>query len=233
MLKLQNLTVIYSDKTKAIDNLNLIINERENIALIGENGAGKTSLMLSIVGILEIAQGTVEVYGLELNKKTLNEIRSRIGLVFQNPDDQLFMPYIYDDIAFGLRNFGLSEDAVKTRVEETLNQLNISHLQNRSSLKLSSGEKRMAAVATVLAMKPSILIFDEPTSFLDPKARRSLIKTLNNLHHTKIIATHDMAFAAEVCDRVIIIKDGGIVKDGNLTLLHDKNIMEACGLEAI
>jgi cobalt/nickel transport system ATP-binding protein len=143
------------------------------------------------------------------------------------------MPLIFDDVAFGCRNFGLPEDVVATRVEETLNRLNISHLRNRSPLKLSGGEKRMAAIATVLAMEPSVLMFDEPTAFLDHKARRSLIETLKNLHHTKIVATHDLNFVAEVCNRVIILKDGRVAADGTLSLLHDRELMRNCGLEAI
>lgn len=233
MLKLYNLTVVYPDKTKAIDHLNLTINEGESVALIGGNGAGKTSLLLSLVGILESAEGMVEVAGILLNKKTVNEIRRQVGLVFQNPDDQLFMPFIFDDIAFGCRNYGLSENEVKSRVTEILEQLNISHLHDRSSLKLSGGEKRMAAIATVLAMNPSILMFDEPNAFLDHKARRSLIGALNKLPHTKIIATHDMTLAAELCNRVILLKKGSIAAEGTLDLLYDKEKMLDCGLEAI
>jgi len=211
MLRLQNVTVIYPDKTKAIDNISFTLNTGENIALIGENGAGKTSLLLAIAGVLKPEEGVIEA-------------PKQIGLVFQNPDDQLFMPLIYDDVAFGCRNFGLPEEQVKARVEETLSQLNISHLKNRSSLKLSCGEKRMAAIATVLSMNPSILMFDEPTAYLDPKAKHALAETLKNLQHEKIIATHDMAFAAEVCDRVIVLKDGRIVAEGGKDLLYDEEV---------
>lgn len=233
MLKLQNTTIIYPDKTKAIDDLSLTLGENENIALLGENGAGKTSLLLAIVGILEPAEGNVEINGVRLSKKTVNEVRKHIGLVFQNPDDQLFMPLIYDDIAFGCRNFGFSEEQVETRVAETLERLNISHLRDRSSLKLSGGEKRMAAIATVLAMTPSVLLFDEPTAFLDHKAKRSLTEVLKSLPHAKIIATHDMAFAAEVCSRVILLKDGRIAGDGTTAFLYDREKMRACGLEEL
>jgi len=229
-LRLQDVTVVYPDKTKAIDSVSLALNEGENIALIGENGAGKTSLLLAIVGILETASGSIQLDGMALNKKTLNEFRKQIALVFQNPDDQLFMPLIYDDIAFGCRNFGLPEEQIKIKVDEIIAQLNIGHLRNRSSLKLSSGEKRMAAIATVLAMNPSVLMFDEPTAFLDPKAKRTLRETLQKLGHAKIIATHDMDFVSEVCDRVIVLKDGRILADGALALLRDKEFLRDCGL---
>jgi len=232
MLKLRNVTVIYPDKTKAIDNIDLTVNAGENIALIGGNGAGKTTLLLAIVGILEFS-GTIEIDGIQLNKKTVNEIRERTGMVFQNPDDQLFMPLVFDDVAFGCRNFGMREDKVKIKVDETLKQLNIGHLSARSPLKLSGGEKRIAALAAVLAMEPSILMLDEPTAYLDPKAKRALIETLKKLNHTKIIATHDIAFSANVCDRVVILKDGQIAADGSLSILHDRELMQNCGLETI
>jgi cobalt/nickel transport system ATP-binding protein len=233
MLKLDNVTIIYPDKTKAIDNITLTVSEGENIALIGENGAGKTTLLLAVVGILELSNGTIEIDGIQLCKKTVNEIRKRVGFVFQNPDDQLFMPLIYDDVAFGCRNYGMPEAEIKLRVNETLKQLNINHLGSRSSLRLSGGEKRMAAIATVLAMEPSILMFDEPTAFLDPKAKRTLIEILNKLSHTKIIATHDITFAAKVCRRVIILKNGQIIANGMTNILYDKELMTHCELEAI
>jgi cobalt/nickel transport system ATP-binding protein len=233
MLKLQNLTVVYSGEIRAIDRADLTANDGENIALIGENGSGKTTLLLAIAGVLEPENGMVTIDGITLCKKTINEIRKRIGLVFQNPDDQLFMPLIFDDVAFGCRNFGLPEEDIAKRVDETLALLNISHLRNRSSLKLSGGEKRMAAIATVLAMEPSVLLFDEPTAFLDHKARRSLIGIIQKLPHAKIMATHDLAFVAEVSSRVVILKDGHIAADGPLSLLYDKELMGNCGLEAL
>ena len=140
------------------------------------------------------------------------------------------MPLIYDDIAFGCRNLDLPEEQIRSRVEETLLQLNINHLHDRSALKLSSGEKRMAAIATVLAVNPSVLLFDEPTTFLDPKAKRALAQILKKLRHAKIIATHDLIFAAEVCNRVIVLKNGRIIADGALSLLNDEEFMRNCGL---
>ncbi|GHU83530.1 putative ABC transporter ATP-binding protein [Clostridia bacterium] len=233
MVKIEELSVIYPDKTKAISNVTLNIKAGESVALIGANGAGKTSLLLALVGILEPSLGKIEIDNIQLNKKTLNEIRSRVGFVFQNPDDQLFMPSIYDDIAFGPRNFGLNEDEVSIAVNNTLAKLHIEHLKNRTALKLSGGEKRIAGVATVLAMQPAVMLFDEPTAFLDPKARRSLITLLNSLTHTNIIATHDLHFAAEVCSRVILLKKGEITADGETKLLYNKTLMENCELEAI
>lgn len=230
MLKLQDVTVTYPDKTTAVAGLSFTLRDGESIALIGENGAGKTSLLLAVAGILELSGGSAEIDEIPLNKKNMNEIRKRIGLVFQNPDDQLFMPLIYDDIAFGCRNFGLPEEAVNKRVDKTLEILNIGHLRERSSLKLSGGEKRMTAIATVLAMEPSILLFDEPTAFLDPKAKRLLAASLRKLPHTKIIATHDMAFAAEICNRVIALKNGKLMADGAPSLLNDEDFLRNCGL---
>jgi cobalt/nickel transport system ATP-binding protein len=234
MIEIKNLSVVYPDGTKAVDDISLTVGDGESIALVGANGAGKTSMLLSLVGVLPIHSGSVTVDGTSLGKNTLNEIRRKIGMIFQNPDDQLFMPMIYDDIAFGPRNYGMGESEVKKRVDDALLTLGISHLRDRSSLKLSGGEKRMAAIATVLAMEPSAVIFDEPTAFLDPKARRNLIGVLRDLPHSKLIATHDLTFAQEVCSRTIVIKKGKIFADGDpKEILHDAPLMDNGGLEAI
>lgn len=154
MVKIEDLTVKYPDGTTAVDNITMNINDGEHLALIGANGAGKSSLILSMVGVLP-SGGSVEIDGVKLGKSTLTDIRRLAGVVFQNPDDQLFLPTIYDDIAFGPRNMGLDEESVRYRVEDRLRLLGIEHLRDRTALKLSGGEKRMAAMATVLAMKPS------------------------------------------------------------------------------
>ena len=233
MIKLQNIHVGYPDKSKAIHGINLSIGDGERLAIIGGNGAGKTSLLHCIVGILEPSMGVVEVDGIPLGPKTVNEIRRRVGLVFQNPDDQLFMPHIYDDVAFGCRNFGMGEGEARARVEEALSQLGIGHLRDRPSLKLSGGEKRLAAIATVLAVGPSVLMFDEPTAFLDPKGKRSLAEALKELGHTMLLATHDMEFAIETCGRAVILQDGRIAADGPSSLLRDKELLEKCGLASL
>lgn len=234
MIKIENLCIDYPDGTRAVDGLSLTLKDGENVALIGANGAGKTSFMLSLVGVLPISSGTVTVDEVVLTKKTINDVRKRVGLVFQNPDDQLFMPVIREDVAFGPHNFGKSHEEINRLVDETLSRLGISHLASRSPLKLSGGEKRMAAIATVLAMEPGAMLFDEPTAFLDPRARRNLINVLATLPHSKLIATHDLRFALDTCERAVLLKKGRLFADGDpKELLFDKKLMEDCGIEAI
>ena len=233
MIAMQDWTVTYPDGTIAVDHLNLKIQPGEHLAIIGANGAGKSSLILSMVGVIP-GSGQIHVDGVELNKKNLTEIRKKVGVVFQNPDDQLFLPTIYYDVAFGPRNLGMDEESVRYRVEDRLELLHISHLRNKSALKLSGGEKRMAAMATVLAMKPDVMVFDEPTAFLDPKSRRNLICVLQKLPHTMLIATHDLTFVAEVCPRCILLKEGKLFADGQAEdLLYNKELMESADVEAI
>ena len=233
MIQIQDWTVKYPDGTLAIDGLNLHIKKGEHAALIGANGAGKSTLILSLVGVLP-GTGEVRVDGTRLDKKTLPLIRTKAGVVFQNPDDQLFLPTIYDDIAFGPRNLGLDEETVRRRVEDRLALLGISHLRDKTALKLSGGEKRMAAMATVLSMKPEVILLDEPTAFLDPRARRNLIRVLQSLPHTMLIATHDLAFAAEVCPRSILLRRGKLFADGpSEALLYDAGQMDRAEVEAI
>lgn len=234
MMNVEHLKLVYPDGTCAVEDLSLTLADGESVALVGANGAGKTSLLLSLVGVLGLAGGSIRVDEVTLGKKTLDEIRRRVGLVFQNPDDQLFMPVIREDVAFGPRNFGHSPEETEKIVAETLETLGISHLGDKSPTKMSGGEKRMAAIATVLAMDPRVMLFDEPTAFLDPRARRKLIRLLNRLPHSKLIATHDLPFACEVCTRVVILQHGKIAAQGDpKTLLYDEALMDRCGMEAI
>ena len=233
MIDIQDWTVTYPDGTVAVAQLNLHAAPGEHLALIGANGAGKSTLILSLVGVLP-GQGIITVDGIRLQKETLTEIRTKVGVVFQNPDDQLFLPTIYDDVAFGPRNQGLDEETVRRRVEDRLELLGIPHLRDKTALKLSGGEKRLAAMATVLSMKPAVMAFDEPTAFLDPKARRKLIEVLRALPHTMLIATHDLAFAAELCPRSVLLKRGKLFADGpSRELLYDAEKMDAAEVEAI
>jgi cobalt/nickel transport system ATP-binding protein len=234
MITVENVTVSYPDKTLALRQVSFTVKEGQSLALVGPNGAGKSTLLLALVGVLLPQQGTITIDGLKVAKESLPEIRRRVGMVFQNPDDQLFMPMIYDDLAFGPRNMGFSEEKVRALVEDTLERLQISHLKKRSSLKLSGGEKRMAAIGTVLTMNPSVIVLDEPSSFLDPKARRNLIGLLGRIKQTKIIATHDLDLALEACDQAVILNKGMVAASGSpQELFFDEGLMEACQLEAL
>ena len=230
MLKANGLIIEYPDGTRAIDNVSFSLKEGENIALIGANGAGKTTLMLSLVGILTPFSGEIFVGETLLEKKNLRLIRSKVGMVFQNPDDQLFMPNIFEDVAFGPRNFGCDEEETVKRVTTALGKLGIEHLAERSPLKLSGGEKRLAATSTVLAMEPDFLLFDEPTAFLDPRARRNMTKVLTDLPQGKLIATHDTTFASTLCSRVLLLQNGKLIADEGIEILNDKERLETAGL---
>ena len=174
MLEIKNLNYSYPDGKKALKDINIKIDDNETIGIVGANGAGKSTLIKTMVGIFLTDQGEIIVDGEKVTKKTLNSIRKKVGVVFQNPDDQLFMNKVYDDIAFGPRNYKLTEEKVKEKVEKVMKELNIEKLKDRSPNNLSGGEKRKVAIATVLSMEPSIILFDEPTSFLDPKGKRIL-----------------------------------------------------------
>jgi cobalt/nickel transport system ATP-binding protein len=230
MLTVKDLLVSYTGDKTVVDGVSFTLSTGENIALVGANGAGKTTLLHALVGVVPVAGGEICVDDVTLGKGTLRRIRSHIGLVFQTPDDQLFMPNIFEDAAFGLRAYGYNETDVKERVAATLAELGISHLRECSPLKLSGGERRLCAIAAVLAMKPEYLLFDEPTAFLDPRARRSLALTLNNLPQGKLIATHDLSFAESFCTRVLIIKEGKIMCEGGVELLRDADTLESAGL---
>jgi len=233
MLSINHLSIQYPDGTKAVDDISFHIAKGKKVALVGENGAGKTTLMLAIAGVIN-STGSINVDGIELQKNTIEEVRKKVGMVFQNPDDQLFMPTIYDDIAFGPRNLGEDEETIRYRVEDRLKLLNIEHLRDKTALHLSGGEKRMAALATVLAMKPEMMLLDEPTAFLDPKARRKLIEILQKLPHTMLISTHDFLFAEAICDEVIVVKSGKLFAQGMpKSLLYDQPLMDEAGVEAI
>lgn len=222
----------YPHGQKAINDLSFLILHGESVGIIGANGAGKSTLLMLLTGILQADSGNIIVGDARLTKKTLPMIRERVGLVMQEPDDQLFMPTIYDDAAFGPRNFGLDENEVEERVNSALEIVGISHLKERAPFRLSGGEKRMAAIAAVLSVKPDILIMDEPSAGLDPKARRRIINLLGSFEHTKIITSHDLDMVLEICNRVIVLKDGAIEADGSAAeILSDDRLMERSGLE--
>lgn len=232
MLQIDNLCVKYQDGNQVINGITADFADGETVGLIGANGAGKSTLFMSLVGILLPCSGSITVNGVELNKRNLHEIREKIGVVFQNPDDQLFMSSVYDDIAFGLRNYGMTEEDIRLKLQVIIKELDIEKLLNESSYKLSGGEKRIIAIATILVMEPSIVLFDEPSSFLDPKTRRRLIHLLKSLSMTKLIATHDLDMALELCDRVLILKDGKVFAEGKAQeILTNQSLLTEAGLE--
>ena len=232
MIEIKELSVVYPDGKKALDHINITLQDGESVALVGANGAGKSSLLLSLVGVIHPEEGEILVDGLTVNKKNMNQIREKIGIVFQNPDEMLFMTRVYDDIAFGPRNYQLPEETVELRVDQALADLHIDHLKDRSPHKLSGGEKRSVAIACVLSMNPSVMLLDEPSSFLDPSARRNMMHTLSSLRLTKLIATHDLDMALELCERVIVLKGGVVFADGDCRqILTDEALMKECGLE--
>lgn len=232
MTEVRDLHYIYPDGHKAINGMSFKIHHGESVGIIGANGAGKSTLLMLLMGIIFPCQGEVLVGEVPVTKKTLPGIRQRMGMVFQDPDDQLFMTTVYDDVAFGPRNYRLEEKEVAKRVLQALEMVGILHLKDRAPFKLSGGEKRAAAIASVLSMQPDILVMDEPTSALDPKSRRRLMNLLKTFKHTKIITSHDIDMVYEMCTRTIVIKKGGIAADGPTPeILMNAELMDACGLE--
>jgi len=232
MVEVKDLQYAYPDGTEALRGVSFRIAHGESIAIVGENGAGKSTLLLHLNGFLEPTLGSIQIGDIPLNPKTIKLVRRSVGMVFQDPDDQLFMPTVYDDIAFGPLNLGLSAEDAHVRVITALATVGASHLKNRPSYKLSGGEKRSAAIASVLSMTPDILVMDEPTSNLDPKARRKLIELLKTFEHTKIIATHDLDMVLDVCHRTIVIHEGRITADGpTLEVFQNVDLLEESHLE--
>lgn len=232
IIEIKNLEYSYPDNTDALRGIDLDIFRGESIGLIGPNGAGKSTLLLHLNGILRKGPGSIEILGMKVEEKNLIKIRQKVAIVFQEPDDQLFMPTVFDDIAFGPMNTGYSEKKVRKKVKEALREVGMTGYEKRCSHHLSLGEKKRISLATVLSMQPEILILDEPTSNLDPRARRHLIELLENLSLTKIVAGHDLELILEICQRVILLDKGRIVTNGETKkVLSDKSIMEYHGLE--
>lgn len=230
-IEVDHLSFSYPDGRQALRDVSLRIAPGEKVALVGPNGAGKSTLMLHLNGILA-GQGSVCVCGLEVIPRNFGRIRAAVGLVFQSPDDQLFSPTVFDDVAFGPLNQGLSEPEVRKRVSEALAEVGAGHLEERPTYRLSGGEKRAAAIATVLAMLPDILILDEPGSGLDPYGRRLLVHMLRNFRHTRLIATHDLDLVLDVCPRTIVLHEGEVAADGpTAEIFRRPDLLERCRLE--
>lgn len=222
----------YPDGRVALNGLDLTAEPGERVAVLGPNGAGKTTLALHLNGILQPRAGSVAVGGTPVVEANLKEIRRRVGLVFQDSNDQLFMPNVGEDVAFGPANLGLSGDALERRVAEALAAVGGENLADRPAHHLSGGERRRAALATVLAMEPDVLVFDEPSSDLDGAGRRELVSTLAPLSMTQLVVTHDLPLALELCPRSVIMRDGRVVADGRTRdLLGNRRLLEENRLE--
>ena len=231
MIEFQNVIFSYDGAHPVVDNLSFIIGKGETVGLIGANGAGKSTIMKLLLGLLT-GQGQITVDGLLLNKQNTPAIRQKIGVVLQDSDNQMFMPTVYEDMIFGPRNYGLSKEETERRVDEVLNRLDLQGLKHRYNHKISGGEKRMAAIATILAMEPEAILMDEPSTALDPVNRRTVINTINQLPQTKIIASHDLDMILDTCQRVILLSHGSIVADGDAEIiLRDRELLEANRME--
>jgi cobalt/nickel transport system ATP-binding protein len=228
-LIIENLVFSYPHQNPSLNNINLSVTQGEKIGVIGANGAGKTTLFLLICGLLTPQNGKIQLFDQPIK---MGEFRPEIGLVFQNPNDQLFCPRVWDDVAFGCENMGLSSEEIHTRVTEALTLTGALHLADRIPHHLSGGEKCMVAIASILAMKPQLILYDEPSSNLDLKARRRLINFLQNSPETLIISSHDLEMILEICDRLILLDQGKIIADNNpKTIMANQELMENHHLE--
>ena len=230
MIEFANVSFSYGE-APVVQNLSFSIQKGETVGLIGANGAGKSTIMKLILGLLS-GSGQITVDGLTVNKETVPEVRRKIGFVLQDSDNQMFMPTVYEDMIFGPRNYGLSKEETERKVDAVLSQLGLTDLKHRHNHRISGGEKRMAAIATILAMEPEAILMDEPSTALDPVNRRTVINTINRLPQTKLIASHDLDMILDTCQRVILLSHGAIVADGDAeAILRDKALLEANRME--
>lgn len=222
----------YPDGTRALRGVSLRITHGESVAVVGANGAGKSTLLLHLNGYYTPHRGKVIIGDEPITKDNLATVRKTVGMLFQDPDDQLFMPSVFDDVAFGPLNLGLPPDLVEERVLTALETVGAGHLRDRPPHRLSGGEKCSVAIASVLSMEPDILVMDEPSSNLDPRSRRLLIELLKTFKHSKIIAAHDLDLVLDLCERTIVLKDGQVVADDRTsTIMNDRSLLRSCGLE--
>ena len=231
-LEVRGLAFAYPDGHQALYGVDITVRRGERVALLGPNGAGKTTLVLHLNGILTPGRGSVAVGGLPVEKEHLREIRRRVGIVFQDPDDQLFLPTVGEDVAFGPANFGVTGAALAARVDAALAAVGMGEHRDRSPLHLSGGQRRRVALATVLACEPEILVLDEPSTNLDPVARRELAEVLLGLNTTILMVTHDLPYALQLCPRSVVLDDGVVVADGpTRELLTDTELLRRHRLE--
>jgi cobalt transport protein ATP-binding subunit len=231
-IRVTHLHYAYPDGTEALRGIDLAVRDGEKVALVGPNGAGKSTLILHLNGTFAPSHGSVEIGGFPVAPANLSRIRAAVGLVFQDPDDQLFSPTVFDDVAFGPLHMGVPPREIHERVERALAAVGLTGFERRLPHHLSLGQRKRAALATVLSMDPLVLVFDEPSSGLDPRGRRQLISLLKRLGQTLVVATHDMRLASEVLHRTVLIDEGVVVADGpTARILADEGLLEAHGLE--
>ena len=231
MIAFQNVSFAYEKDRPVLKNLSFRIGKGEAVGLIGANGAGKSTVMKLLLGLVE-GEGKILVDGIEVGRGSLAEVRRKLGFVLQNSDNQMFMPTVYEDMIFAPLNYMLSRKEADARVDEVLGRLHLQDLKHRHNHKISGGEKRMAAIATILAMEPEAVLMDEPTSALDPYNRRIVINTIRELEQTKIITSHDLDMILDTCSRVILLSDGQIAADGPAgEILYDRPLLERHRME--
>ncbi len=231
MIEFQHVNFSYEKGRPVIRDLSFRIEAGEAVGLIGANGAGKSTVMRLLLGLIP-AEGTILVNGMPVNKANLSSVRRSLGFLLQNSDNQMFMPTVYEDMIFGPLNYGLSREETDRRVDAVLDRLGLQELKHRYNHKISGGEKRMAAIATILAMESEAILMDEPTAALDPYNRRIVINTIRDLKQTKLITSHDLDMILDTCERVILLSDGQIVADGPAeTILRDRRLLEANRME--
>ncbi len=231
MIEFSHVSFAYEPGKEVIRDLSFRLEDGESVGLIGANGAGKSTLMKLLLGLVQ-GEGEITVDGIRLEKNTLAEIRRKIGIVLQNSDNQMFMPTVYDDMMFAPMNYGMTREEAEKKVDEVLARLELAALRDRYNHKLSGGEKKMAAIAAVLAMEPGTVLMDEPTSGLDPYNRRLIIRTVRGMRETKLIASHDLDMILDCCSRVILLSEGRIAADGRAEdVLRDRALLEANHLE--
>ncbi len=231
-LKFDHVNYTYPNGYRALKDISFLLHHGDKVALIGTNGSGKSTLLLHTNGLLLPQSGSIDVGGVPISKQTLPLVRKTVGLVFQNPDDQLFMPSIEEDVAFGPINMNLPPDEVDKRIQQALKEVGATEWSKRAAHQLSGGQKRCASIATVLSMGPDILVMDEPTANLDAKARRQLIRLIQGFGHTCLIATHDIRMVVEVCNRILVLHEGQLIADGEThTVLQMPEVIEKTGIE--
>ena len=231
-IDVEGLSFSYEGGVPVLQDISFHVGENEAVGLIGANGVGKSPLLKLLVGLDLGFTGSIRVSEVPLEKRTLPKIREKIGYVFQDADAQLFMTTVGEDVAFAPRNYGLPEIEVEKRVTAALEKVHIPHLRDKAVYKLSGGEKKLASIATILSMTPDIILMDEPSVALDPRNRRNLIHIINEFDHLKLIASHDLDFIRDTCERVILMSGGRIIRDGKAEeILRDKDLLEENGLE--